>query len=94
MLNFDGREEIKMEQEAFAAEAKLQDLRAIEAELNALNERRNQVIMVNAAEYARAAQYRTLLMTLRSSTGGDGYNLERVASAVVATFEELEGLKC
>lgn len=84
MLNFDEREEARMDQEAFA----------IEAELQALNERRNQVIMVTAAEYARAAQYRSLLITLQTAVQPDTYALERVAAAVVTAFEKLEGAGC
>lgn len=84
MLNFDEREEAKMEQEAFE----------ITLEESARKQWENQVIMVTAAEYARAAQYRALLITLRSAVDGESYDLEKVARYVVKAFDELEGAGC
>lgn len=55
---------------------------------------KNQALIVTPEEFARTAQYRTLLMTLRSATGGESYDLEKVARHVVATFNELEGAGC
>lgn len=84
MLNFDEREEAKMEQEAF----ELALAERVEAE------RHSQIIAVTANEYARAAQYRALLIMLRTAAGGERYDLEKVAAHVVAVFEELEGAGC
>lgn len=84
MLNFDEREEAKMEQEAFE----------VTMEESARKQRENQVIMVTAAEYARAAQYRALLIALRTASGGERYDLEKVAARVIDAFNELEGAGC
>lgn len=84
MLNFDEKEEIKMEQEAYE----------ITMEERAKAERDGQIIAVTAAEYAKAAQNRSLLMTLRSAVKNDSYNVDKVAAAVIAVFDELEGAGC
>ena len=84
MLNFDEREEIKMEQEAFS----------IETELQAIKDRRNQAVIMTASEFAKAAQHMALLMVLRSAASGERYDIEKVAVHVVAVFNELEGAGC
>jgi len=53
-----------------------------------------QLMVVTATEYARAAQYRALLITLRSSVDSEGYDIERVTRNVVKAFNELEGAGC
>lgn len=84
MLNFDETEEIKMEQEAYE----------ITMAERAKAERDGQIIAVTAAEYAKAAQHRSLLLTLRSTVKNDSYNVDKVAAAVIAAFDELEGAGC
>ena len=55
----------------------------------------DQYIYLPARQYARAYQYYALLTTLRSALmSDDGYNVERVAKAVVSAFDELEGKIC
>ena len=55
----------------------------------------DQYIYLSARQYARASQYYALLTTLRSALmSDDGYNVERVAKAVVSAFDELEGKIC
>ena len=84
MLNFDEMEEQKLEQEAFA----------LTAAERAKEELDGQIITVTAAEHARAAQNRALLIMLRTAAGGERYDLENVAAHVVATFNALEGAGC
>ena len=84
MLNFDEREEAKLEQEAFALSMAEQ----------AKEELDGQIITVTAAEYARAAQHKALLIMLRSAMDGDAYDLEKVARHAVNVFKELEGAGC
>lgn len=57
-------------------------------------EQEEQLMVVTATAYARSAQYRTLLITLRSAVDGEGYDLEKVARHVVKAFDELEGAGC
>lgn len=77
MLNFDEKEEAKMEQEAFA-----------------VSDVHEQAIYMSAAQFAKHSQYRVLLMTLQTVAQTDSYALERVATAIVAAFEKLEGAGC
>lgn len=84
MLNFDERQETKLEQEAFD----LAMAERVEAERN------SQIIAVTATQYARAAQYKALLIMLRSAMDGEAYDLEKVARHTVNVFNELEGVGC
>lgn len=84
MLNFDEMEEQKLEQEAFA----------LTAAERAKEELDGQIITVTAAEHARAAQNRALLITLRSAIQTDTYSVDKVVTAVVAAFDELDGRMC
>lgn len=79
MLNFDEREEAKMEQEAFAIAAA---------------EQASSLITVPFELMAKAAQYEALLMTLRTAACGERYDLASVALHVVSVFNELEGAGC
>ena len=84
MLSFDEKEEARMEQEAFESSL---------TEMVRAN-RTPQIVVVTADEYARAAQYKALLIALRTASGGERYDLEKVAIHVVDTFNELEGAGC
>lgn len=84
MLNFDEKQEAKLEQEAFE----------ITMAERARKEREGQIVAVTATEFAKTAQYRALLLTLRSAMAGERYDLEKVAAHVVSTFNELEGAGC
>lgn len=54
-----------------------------------------QYIYTTVRQISRASQYYALLTTLRSALmSDDGYNVERVAKAVVSAFDELEGEIC